>query len=132
VPLLVLYDSECGFCVWALGLLLRWDRAQALRPVPIQSEEGARVLAGMPAESRLESWHLADHDGRLLCSAGAALAPALEVLPGGRPAAALVRAAPLLSERAYRWIADHRAPLASLLSGRAKRRARALVAARMH
>jgi predicted DCC family thiol-disulfide oxidoreductase YuxK len=130
-PLLVLYDEECGFCVWVLAWLLRWDRARELQPVPIQSEDGARILADMPAGARLESWHLADRDGRLLGSAGAAFAPLLDVLPAGSRPASLTRAAPRLSEDAYRWVADHRAALGQLVTARAKRRARALVAARV-
>jgi predicted DCC family thiol-disulfide oxidoreductase YuxK len=129
--LLVLYDGECGFCAWTLAWLLRWDRAQRLRAVPIQSEEGARVLAGMPAERRLSSWHVAEPRGRLR-SAGGAFAVVLDELPGGASLAALARSHPLASEHVYRFVADHRTALGRLVPRASKRRARDLIAARMH
>src|SRR5207302_10011663 len=70
----VLYDAECGFCKWSLDKILAWDRAQKLRPVRIQSEEGERLLAEADPEARLDSWHLVTSDGRLF-SAGAAAEP---------------------------------------------------------
>jgi predicted DCC family thiol-disulfide oxidoreductase YuxK len=111
--LAVLYDRDCGFCKWALDKLLAWDRRHRLRPVAIQSEEGQRLLAGIVPERRLESWHLVC-DGEIR-SAGGAAPQLFEALPGGRPLATLLRAFPRLTERAYRWVADHRELLARLL-----------------
>ena len=109
----VLYDRDCGFCRWSLDKILAWDRRRVLRPVAIQSEEGQRLLASVPAGRRLDSWHLVGAGE--LSSAGAAAPPLLEVLPVGRPLAALLRAFPGLTERAYRWVADHRSLLVRLL-----------------
>jgi predicted DCC family thiol-disulfide oxidoreductase YuxK len=82
--------------------------------VAIQSEEGKRLLAPVPAEKRLESWHLIIDEGEIL-SAGAA-APALaELLPGGKPLAVLFRALPGLTQRAYEAVASNRSRLARLL-----------------
>jgi predicted DCC family thiol-disulfide oxidoreductase YuxK len=111
--LAVLYDRDCGFCKWALDKILVWDRRRRLRPVAIQSEEGQRLLAAMPAEERLASWHLIA-DGELR-SAGEAAPPLFAALPGGRPLAALLRAFPRHTERAYGWVAEHRELLARLL-----------------
>jgi len=111
--LLVLYDSDCGFCRWSLDKILAWDRRRRLRPVAIQSEEGQRLLAPVPPERRLDSWHLVA-DGELR-SAGAAAPPLFAVLPGGRPLSALMRAFPRATERAYRWVAGHRDLMARLL-----------------
>ncbi|HEX8648591.1 MAG TPA: DCC1-like thiol-disulfide oxidoreductase family protein [Thermoleophilaceae bacterium] len=61
----VLYDRDCGFCRWTLAQILRFDRDRRLRPVPIQSDEGQRMLAGMPEARRLESWHLVTADGEV-------------------------------------------------------------------
>lgn len=111
--LAVLYDSDCGFCKWALDKILAWDRHRRLRPVAIQSSEGDRLLAGMEPARRLDSWHLVS-DGQI--RSGGAAAPGLfEVLPGGRPLAGLLRALPGLTDRAYRWVANHRDLLARLL-----------------
>jgi predicted DCC family thiol-disulfide oxidoreductase YuxK len=109
----VLYDRDCGFCRWSLDKILAWDRRRRLRPVAIQSEEGQRLLAPVPPVRRLDSWHLVV-DGRVR-SAGAAAPPLFAVLPGGRPLAALTRAFPRATERAYRWVADHRNLLARVL-----------------
>jgi predicted DCC family thiol-disulfide oxidoreductase YuxK len=109
----VLYDRDCGFCKWALDKVLGWDRRHRLRPVAIQSDEGQRLLAPLSPEQRLESWHLIA-DGEL--RSGGAAAPALfEALPGGRPLAAVLRAFPRATERAYGWVAGHRSLLARLL-----------------
>ena len=109
----VLYDRDCGFCKWSLDKILAWDRHRRLRPVAIQSEEGDRLLAPIPPEGRLDSWHLvADGEVR---SAGAAAPPLFAALPGGRPLAAILRSFPRATERAYRWVADHRTLLARLL-----------------
>jgi predicted DCC family thiol-disulfide oxidoreductase YuxK len=109
----VLYDRDCGFCRWSLDKILAWDRRRVLRPVAIQSEEGTRRLAAIPPERRLDSWHLAS-DGEL--RSGAAAAPQLfAALPGGRPLAAVLGRFPGATERAYRWVADHRGLLARLL-----------------
>jgi predicted DCC family thiol-disulfide oxidoreductase YuxK len=110
----VLYDRDCGFCRWSLDKVLAWDRRGRLRPVEIQSEEGQALLAPVPEQARLESWHLVPAGGEPL-SAGAAAAPLAELLPGGRPLAALFRRFPGATERAYRWVSSHREPLARAL-----------------
>src|SRR3954470_18597038 len=112
-PLTVLYDRDCGFCKWSLDKILAWDRRHRLRPVAIQSEDGQSLLAPIPPERRLDSWHLVVN-GQVR-SAGAAMPPLFDALPGGRPLAALFRVFPGATERAYRWVADHRDRLAGLL-----------------
>jgi predicted DCC family thiol-disulfide oxidoreductase YuxK len=126
---LVLYDRDCGFCAWTLAWVLRWDRAQRLRPAPIQGPEGDTWLARMPAESRLASWHTVDEHGRVL-SAGAALSAVLRRLPGGAPLAALTRAAAPVTERGYAAVAKGRPRLSRLIPARAKSRAWELIAER--
>src|ERR1700761_1651241 len=107
----VIYDADCGCCKFSLALLLSWDRprkgrgrrepgARALRPLPLGTAEADRLLADLTEEQRDASWHLVI-DGRRH-SAGAALAPALGLLPrGGRPAALLARF-PHATEWGYR------------------------------
>jgi predicted DCC family thiol-disulfide oxidoreductase YuxK len=123
----VLYDSDCGFCRWSLAQLLALDRRDALRPVALGTEEADSVLAEMTPEARAASWHLVSPDGRRW-SAGAAAAPLLGQLPGGRPAAAILERAPVLTERTYRWVAEHRSALSRLIPARAKARADARIA----
>ena len=110
----LLYDADCGFCRWSLDKILVWDRARRLRPVPIQSEEGARLLEPIAPDARLDSWHLVRADGSLF-SGGAAAAPLARLLPGGRVLAVLFSTFPGVTERAYRFVAGHRDQLARVL-----------------
>lgn len=129
--LLVLYDGDCGFCAWALAWILRWDRARQLRPLAIQSDEGQRVLAHMEPALRLASWHACDERGELR-SGSRALPALLERLPGGGPLATLVQRLPRLSAAAYEFLARNRTTLSRPIPDVSKRRARALIAERVH
>jgi predicted DCC family thiol-disulfide oxidoreductase YuxK len=111
----ILYDSDCGFCTRTLDRIMRWDRRGRLRAVPIQTDEGDRLLEQIPPERRLDSWHLAPAEGRVL-SAGAAGPPLLRLLPGGRLPAALLALLPAVTDAGYRWVAAHREQLGRLFS----------------
>jgi len=133
----VIYDADCGFCKVCLALLLSWDRPRAgsgeaavgaLRPLPLGTAEADSLLADLTPARRDASWHLVDDDGRRN-SAGAALAPALSLLPGGRMPAALVARMPRVTERGYRWVADHRRLLGRFVPGEARRWADRVIAA---
>jgi predicted DCC family thiol-disulfide oxidoreductase YuxK len=125
----LLYDRDCGFCRWCLGKVLAWDRRRSIRPVAIQSEEADRLLAGMPEEERLASWHLVDGDGTAR-SAGAAFPGLFRLLPGGAPLRALTSRAPRATDRAYRWVAGNRSRWGKLVTDGAKRRADARISDR--
>jgi predicted DCC family thiol-disulfide oxidoreductase YuxK len=116
--LIVLYDGDCGFCAVMLALLLRWDRANRVAPVPIQSARGEALLAEMAREDRLKSWHLIDTAGALY-SGGAGLPVILGALPWAAPIARVASRFPTVTSRAYEWVARHR-----VLLGRPLRRAR--------
>jgi predicted DCC family thiol-disulfide oxidoreductase YuxK len=113
-----LYDEDCGFCRWSLARLLRWDRGGRLRAVPIQSEEGARLLADLSAQERLASWHLVTPDVRR-SSGGAAAGPLARLLPAGAPIAFLAETFPRSTDRLYRWVARHRDALGRWLGEQA-------------
>ena len=129
----ILYDPDCGFCRVSLAVLLRWDTRGRLRPVALGTEEADALLRGMPEEERMASWHVVmpadekDSAGAArpadiaVHSAGAAFAPVFALLPGGRPLARLAARFPRASERAYRWVADHRSLLGRLLPAAARR-----------
>lgn len=95
---IVLYDDDCGFCRWSLGLVLRWDREHQLWPAPITGPVGERWLAGMPMADRLASWHLVEHG--VVSSGGRGLVAVSRYLPAGRVLAVVAPA--------YRFVADHR------------------------
>jgi predicted DCC family thiol-disulfide oxidoreductase YuxK len=113
----VLYDRDCGFCRWATGKLLAWDRRGRLRAVALQDTEAQRLLPGMDRERRMASWHVLGPDGRVW-SAGRAVAPLLRLLPAGTPLAAVAAAFPSTTDRLYDWTARHRERLGSLLGAR--------------
>jgi predicted DCC family thiol-disulfide oxidoreductase YuxK len=125
----ILYDDDCGFCKVSLGLILLWDRRRRLRPVPIESDEGDRLLAGMDHERRLASWHLAA-PGAAPASAGAAFPPLLRLLPGGAPLAWASARLPGLTERGYAAVASRRGILGARIPAGIRRRASELVKAR--
>jgi predicted DCC family thiol-disulfide oxidoreductase YuxK len=116
----LLFDPDCGFCKASLAVLLRWDRHSRLRPVPLGSEEANALLRGMPEDERMASWHLVDPGGAVH-SAGAAFPPLLRLLPRGARLARLSERFPDASERAYRWVADHRSVFGRLLPASARR-----------
>ena len=118
----LLYDRDCGFCRWCLGKVLAWDRRGSIRPVAIQSEEADRLLAGMPEQERLASWHLVEQNGTVR-SAGEAFPRLFQLLPAAPPLAALTARAPRATDRAYRWVAGNRARWGRVVSDGAKRRA---------
>ncbi len=119
---IVLYDGDCGFCRWALSLVLALDRRRRLRSLALQTPAAAALLAELTPEQRMDSWHLIAPDGRRW-SAGAAAPPLLRVLPGGAAPAKALAAAPALTERAYRWVAEHRSLLSRAVPHGAKARA---------
>ena len=112
-PTIVLYDEDCGFCRWTADKLRGLDRRRRLTFVPIQSSRGQALLASLPPEVRLDSAHVVTA-GRVR-SGGAAVAPVLRELPGGRPLAAVAEAMPRITDRAYRWTARRRTWLGARL-----------------
>ena len=104
---ILIYDADCGFCRWSLARVLALDRAHRLRPVALGTPEADALLADMAPDERAASWHLVSPAGRRT-SAGAAAPPLLRLLKGGRLPAALLARMPRLTDRAYRWVAEHR------------------------
>jgi predicted DCC family thiol-disulfide oxidoreductase YuxK len=125
----VVYDADCGFCKWLLAGLLRWDRAVRLRPIALQRPEAGDLLSDLAPEERMASWHLISPTGER-SSGGAAVAPLLRLLPGGRAPAAAFARFPGVTERGYRWVADHRSRLSRSVPTGAKQRAGERVARR--
>jgi predicted DCC family thiol-disulfide oxidoreductase YuxK len=126
---LVFYDSDCGFCRWSLGLLLRLDRDHRLAPVKLSEPQADRFLGDLTEEQRTASWHLVAPGGQRW-SAGSALAPVARLLRGGSAPAALLERVPGLAERGYDWVAAHRGTFGRWLPAEAKRRATRLIDSR--
>ena len=115
---IVLYDEDCGFCRWSAGRLRTWDRRGRLAFAPIEGAVGGRSLAHVDPRARTASWHLITEDGRVW-SAGAAIPQVLRRLPAGAAVAPLFETFPDATERAYRWVARHRARLGAALGQQA-------------
>ncbi len=122
----VIYDADCGLCAWLLAGLLRWDRGGRLRPLALQRSEADDLLGELTPAQRMDSWHLISPAGERY-SAGAAVAPLLRLLPGGRPPAAGFARFPAPTDRGYRWVAAHRSQLSRWVPAGAKQRARECV-----
>ncbi len=118
----VLYDADCDLCTWLLSALLRWDRTSRLHPIALQRPEADNLLEELTPAERMASWHLISPTGAR-SSGGAAVAPLLEVLPAGRILAAGFKRFPGLTDRGYRWVAEHRSQLSRWVPSSAKRRA---------
>lgn len=127
----ILYDADCGFCRWSLAKVLAWDRRRALRPVALQDPEAERLLDHLDHDARMRSWHLVTANGEVT-SGGAAFAPLLRLLPGGRRLAALPAASPHRAERAYRLVADRRSTFGPWIPRASARRARERIEQRSH
>jgi predicted DCC family thiol-disulfide oxidoreductase YuxK len=125
----VLYDADCGVCLWIMGKLLAWDWRFRLRPVALDAPEADALVGDLGEEERMGSWHIVLPDGRR-DSAGRALAPLMRQLPGGRPFAALVERSPRLADRAYYALSERRSALGKLVTAGARRRAQARIARR--
>lgn len=99
-------------------MLLRLDRRRELRPAAIQSTEGDELLAPIPPDRRLASWHLRAPSGEVF-SAGRAVPVVLRLLPGGRPFAAVAETFPRSVDRLYALIARNRGRLGRAVGRRA-------------
>jgi predicted DCC family thiol-disulfide oxidoreductase YuxK len=110
----VCYDDRCGLCRWCAWQLRRWDRHARLRFVALGDAESDELLRELSPARRRSSWHLVAPDGRV-SSGGAAVPRVLELLPGGRPLAAVADRFPSLTQQAYRWVADRRERIGRLL-----------------
>jgi predicted DCC family thiol-disulfide oxidoreductase YuxK len=119
---ILIYDSDCGFCRWCLGKVLAWDRGRTVRPVALGTAEANRLLADVPTAERPQSWHLVDGDGAVH-SAGAGFGPLLRRLPGGTPFAAFAERFPGATESAYRFVSGNRTIWGKFVTEGAKRRA---------
>lgn len=97
---LVIYDGECRFCRWAIGLVRRADVRGTLRFCPYGNHESEKALSAIPAETRYTTMH-ALSEGRLHSGVDAANL-VLGKLPLGRLAVALKFHA------AYPFVARHR------------------------
>ena len=109
--LTVLYDEGCCVC---MRLGARAARRPGIAAEPIGSAAGSVFLRDLAPAERYAAFHVVDALGRRW-SAGAALPPLLDELPGGAIFAAVCRALPALTERVYQLVARNRSRLAVIV-----------------
>jgi predicted DCC family thiol-disulfide oxidoreductase YuxK len=116
----VLYDAECAFCRWAMGMLLVWDRRGRLVPLSLQEPAAESLLGELTPQQRMETWHFVAATGERY-GGGAAFAPLFELLPAGQPLARLFTRFPAVAVRVYEAVSRHRNRLAKLIPRRLQR-----------
>ena len=130
----ILYDPDCGFCRVCVAVVLSWDRAGRLRPVPLASDEANDLLRGMPEAEQMASWHLVEPGWQEnvpendpfsvhpeIRSAGAGFSVLFRLLPGGTPVALIADRFPGAADKGYRWVADRRGAFGRRVPIRARR-----------
>lgn len=111
--LLVIYDGQCRFCRFGIGVIDRLDKRGVFDFCPFGHPVAEEKLSKVPQDARYESMHVVDKD--LVHSATDAARVMLRELPLGRLGVAfgLHRAYAVLAR--YRWllgrISPHRAAL---------------------
>jgi predicted DCC family thiol-disulfide oxidoreductase YuxK len=113
-----------------MARVLWWDRRRALRPVALQDAEAAQLLARVPEDERMRSWHLV-RPGGAVWSGGAAFIPLGRLLPGGKPMSFFASRFPRLARWVYRLVANRRNGLGKFVTAGAARRAQRRIDARV-
>lgn len=103
----LVFDGYCGFCTRAVHAVLRSDRRNRVRALPLQ---GPRVLelTGLSRPAALHQAWWIGADGTRTAGAGA-MSAAVQAATG-LPTLGLYRLPGLgfLADRTYRWVAEHR------------------------
>lgn len=115
----MLYDADCAFCVWSARMIEKSLACRGVGLKPLQDAWSRTRLAsfGIAPEHMLDEARVLTADDRLFGGGDAFVYVARKVwwawplwlfskLPGG----------PVLIRAAYRWVAAHRAALASWLN----------------
>ncbi|HLG22583.1 MAG TPA: DUF393 domain-containing protein [Candidatus Manganitrophaceae bacterium] len=112
---ILIYDSECRFCVIFKEWIEKWDRRKRIRFIPFQSGEAKRRLPELTALTCLDAIRFIDHEGQV-SSGVEAFRKLLRLLPMGRLIASLfyipgfswlaVRVYRRIAENRYRWFGD--------------------------
>jgi predicted DCC family thiol-disulfide oxidoreductase YuxK len=125
---IVLYDTDCGFCRWAAARAVSLDHLGVLVPVPIQSSLGAELLVDLDPSDRHRAAHVIGDDGRRR-SGGDAAADVLGVLPSTQALARLARSLPRTTNLLYGLVALRRQSFGQLIGPKARQRADRLLQA---
>jgi predicted DCC family thiol-disulfide oxidoreductase YuxK len=110
---ILVYDGECSFCSRWVRRIKSWDRAGAVRYVPLQDAR-ATSLTGRSRNELRRSVHMVRPDGAVFAGA-AAIRELLSHLPCGAVVGVLLKlpGTMLLAELLYRGIARRFGPVGS-------------------
>ncbi len=110
----LLYDGDCGFCRRWIARLERWDVRSRIRCVPAAERSRVPGLPPISETALQQAMHLVTPDGRVHAG-GLAMTAMLPYLPGGSVLRVLFRVPGIqaITNRVYRWVAEHRHDLGS-------------------
>ncbi len=114
----LLYDGGCRFCRFAARAVATLDRGHELAFLPLDESEAEPLLAPLPEDERLETWHLVAPDGALSGhgTGGVELLGALRLT---RPMGELLARVPdRMLDGAYEIVARHRKRLGRFVPDR--------------
>jgi predicted DCC family thiol-disulfide oxidoreductase YuxK len=116
-PAVLIYDGACPICRGTVSWLRENEVADSFDMVPCQSDERAGRFPGIEPGACMRAMHLVLPDGKVLIGEQA-LPKIVARLKGYRVAAFLfaLPGAGALSRIAYRWFAERRYRIASILS----------------
>ena len=111
----LLYDDSCRLCRFAARGVIRLDRLQRLAVLSLKDEAASPLLAALPARERLETWRLAQPDGRLH-GYGAGMRELVEAMRSTHSAGPVLSRIPDgLLDAVYRVVARNRSLLGRLV-----------------
>ena len=115
VSILVLYDSDCGFCMWCVKQLQKLDNDQQLNPVALQTPDVLK-RHNIAFTDAIKSLHVVHPDGRI-SNAGNAMRDIISTLRWLWPARYLWKLPgfPALMNYGYYLVANNRQQASKLL-----------------
>ena len=116
LPVLI-YDSQCSFCSRWVGRVRAWDKAGAVRYLPLQDPR-ATAITGRQLDALRRAVHFVRPDGVVYAGAAAATV-LLGFLPGGSIPRAILSlpAVQWVAARVYAWIARRFGPVGAPTGG---------------
>ncbi len=107
----LIYDGNCDFCDRWVRRMMRWDRRNSVRYIPLQDTR-AQAVSGRSRWELEQAAHLVCPDATVLAGA-AAVRELLAYLPGGWIPRAILSTpgAMPLAAKAYAWLAREYGPV---------------------
>jgi len=105
---IVLFDGECGLCVWSVQFIIQHDPRQIFRFAPLQSITGQTLLQTHSFSINYRESIVLIQQSQCFTYSTAALKIATQLCFPWPMFAAFLLVPRFLRDHAYRWIAQHR------------------------